>query len=468
LRKFIEKLILYPALFFTAGCASIDVPKKPTLPQLISDENVVPAQFFNPSGDALPLTSTWWDSFGDPILSRLIETALVTNRELDVAEANIKIVTETLERQRLETSYNTQSGANINIGRNAAPNRNVTATVGGLIGASWEYDAFGRIDAAIRAAELSVEAAKQARQDIAVIVSSETALAYTDLRGAQKRLAVASENAETQSKSLELLQSLFENGRATELDLARAQAQYRTTLADLPRFQAIIESAISRLAVLTGASASNPDSMLLSLGNNNADIPTTQSFVSVGTPEDLIRRRPDIRSAEIEISRLLALSDIERARLFPTISFGADVSALFGSGNRLDQLSSFGFGLGPAINWEGPDLRRVRADIDIADAQTNRAFRVYEQTVIQALSDVEIALSNRVNEQRRQLDLSLAANAAETALNIATLRFEEGLDDFLDVLDAQRTLLAAQDRVAENQLQSTRLTILVYRELGGI
>jgi len=236
----------------------------------------------------------------------------------------------------------------------------------------------------------------------------------------------------------------------------------------LPRFQAIIDNAISRLAVLTGTSAASPDDKLISMATNTADIPTLQSSFDIGSPNDLIRRRPDIRAAEIDIAQRLSLSDVERARLFPVITFGADISALFGASNRLDQLSSFGFGLGPAIRWEGPDLRRVRADIDIADAQTERAYKVYEQVVTQALSDVEIALSSRRNELRRQQDLILAADAASTALEIATLRFEEGLDDFLDVLDAQRTLLTAQDRLAENQLQTTRLTVLSYRELGGL
>jgi len=297
----------------------------------------------------------------DSTLTRLIEQTLLANRELEVAEANVKIASTSLARQTLETSYSTQSGSNINIGRNPAPNRNVVASLGGSLGASWEYDAFGRIAAAIKAAE-----------------------------------------------------------------------------------------------------------PLLSIASSSSDIPTLQAPFAIGSPEELIRRRPDIRAAETDIARRLALSDVERSRLFPTLTFSTDISALFGAANRIDQLSSFGFGLGPAISWEGPDLRRVRADIDIADSQTQRAYKVYEQVVTQALSDVEVALASRQNEQRRREDLSLAADAAKTALDIATLRFEEGLDDFLDVLDAQRTLLTAQDRLAENQLQTTRLTVLAYRELGGL
>ena len=118
--------------------------------------------------------------------------------------------------------------------------------------------------------------------------------------------------------------------------------------------------------------------------------------------------------------------------------------------------------------WEGPDLRRVRADIALSDAQTKQAYAVYEQTVLQALSDVETALSNAKNEVQRRDDLIKAAEASRTALELAQLRFDEGLDDFLDVLEAQRTLLENEDRLAQSRLETTRLAILTYRELGGV
>ena len=413
------------------------------------------------------MASEWWSGFNDPILTQLVETSLVQNRDLDVAQSNVRIAKASLARQQLESSYNTGSNIGINIGRPSAPNRDILATASGGLGASWEYDAFDRIASTIKAAELNVEATEQAKRDVAVIVSSETALAFIDLRGAQKRLQVARDNADTQAQSLELLNELLDNGRATALDVNRADAQYRTTLAQLPSFQAVIDGSLSRLAVLTGGSASQPDAFVTELRETARPIPSLDSAIALGSPADLIRRRPDIRAAEAEIARRLALGDVDRARLFPTITLGADLSVLFGGGNRLDQLSSFGFGIGPAISWEGPDLRRVRADIDIADAQTERAYAVYEQTVLQALSDVEIALANLVNERQRRSDLERAVVSARDALELARLRFDEGVDDFLDVLDAQRTLLDAEDRLAQNELQTTRLAILTYRELGG-
>jgi len=451
-----------------SGCATIDVPVQPIRPATTLTPETAPATFFNSDAETLPLSFEWWQSFEDPTLNQLIAQALTTNRQLSVADANIKIAKASLSRQTLQKTYNIDSNINSNIGRAARANEDITGTLSGRLSANWEFDAFGRIATAIKATELNLEAVEQARRDVAVIVASETALAYNDLRGAQQRLTVAQKNARIQAQSLELVQALLENGRATELDFSRAEAQYRTTLANQPTLQAIIDGAISRLAVLTGHSASEPENALLNLKTGQTSIPMVRQDIALGSPQDLIRRRPDIRAAEIEITRRLALSEVDRARLFPTITFNADLFTLFGFGNRFDQQSGLGFGIGPAINWAGPDLRRVRADIDISDAETLRAYQQYEQTVLQALADVETALSNSRNEKLRQRDLVLAANAAERARELAQLRFEEGLDDFLDVLDAQRTILEAEDRLAQNQLQTTRLAILTYRELGGI
>ncbi|MGB3624296.1 MAG: TolC family protein, partial [Henriciella sp.] len=354
------------------------------------------------------------------------------------------------------------------IGRAAREGADVTLAGDANLGASWELDAFGRIAAQIEAAEFDVEAARQARRDVAVIIASQTALNYVELRGAQRRLEVARSNADTQAEGLELLQTLLENGRATQLDLDRAEAQYRTTLAQLPVFEAIIQSSRSALAALIGQPAPAPDPALLALAVEAGDIPEHEGAILTGRVEDFIRRRPDIRQAEALIASQLALGEAARADLFPTISFNANLFALFDDTTNFDDFSSFGFGIGPSISWAGPDLRRVRASIDIADAQSVAAMARYEETVINALSEVEAALSDYASELRRRDDLQKAVVSARRALELARLRFEEGLDDYLDVLDAQRTLLDAEDRLAESRLQASRRAIAAYRALGGV
>lgn len=448
------------AAIVLAGCAAAP-------PNLSMPDVPVQGAYLNEAAGA-NLDVDWWKRFEDPTLTALIEQSLSANRSLEQAAANVRVAEALASGARLDRSYAASSSLDGEIGRTARPDQDVEVSVQGGLAASWEFDAFGRIEAQIAAAEFDVEAARQARRDLAVIVASETALNYMRLRGAQRRLAVARQNAETQAEGLHLLQTLFENGRATRLDLERAEAQYRTTLASVPRFEATVHSSRNALAALTGQAANAPSGILGDLVASVGDIPEHRGAIMAGSVEDLVRRRPDIRAAEAAIARQLALGDAARADLFPTITINANVLALFDDTNNIGDVDSFGFGIGPSIRWAGPDLRRVRANIDVSDARTEAVIAQYEQTVLNALSEVETALSDYANELKRRDDLQSAAASARRALDLARLRFEEGLDDYLDVLDAQRTLLTAEDQLAESRLQSSSLAVGAYRALGGI
>ncbi|RKQ69116.1 multidrug efflux system outer membrane protein [Litorimonas taeanensis] len=446
-----------------SACATPSVPPKPEFTSQIVTQNT----FANAVQEGEQSVPDWWSSFDDPILESLVDTALRNNRNIDVAAANLRAADALVRAARLGKSYSTSTSVGADLGRSTGANNDVELNLSGGIAGSWEYDAFDRIESQIKAAEYNRESVLQAQRDIAVLVAAQTAQAYVDLRGAQQRLAVAQQNAELQAEALSLIQELVDNGRSSDLDLHRSETLYRTTLASLPLFQATIQVSIAQLAALTGVAANEASSALPEL-TSVGQIPSLLSEVATGSPQDLINRRPDIRQAEAEISRRLALSDVERARLFPRIVFNTDISALFNGANRLDQLSSIGFGLGPTISWEGPDLRAVRADIDISDAQTEAAISQYEQTLLTALSDVEMALARYGREMERREDLEKASHAAKNALELARLRFDEGYDDFLDVLDAQRTLLDAEDDRVQNEVLVTTYAISAYRALGGM
>jgi multidrug efflux system outer membrane protein len=455
----------FPFMFIAAafgivsGCVSV--------PERVQVNSETPSGNFSMAGETA-FNNTWWNQFDDPILTDLIVKALDANKSLEVASANVRIAENLAARQQLERSYSTGASAQAELGRAPRPGQDVGFSLSSGIGASWEIDLFDRIGAQIAATEFDIEAAQQARRDIGVVVAGNTALNYIQLRGAQRRLEVARQNAETQAQGLDLLNTLLENGRATRLDVERARALYRTTLASLPRFEASARTAMNALAALTGQAANNPDAMLIGLVEEAGDIPEHRGLIAAGTLEDMIRRRPDIRRAEALIGRQLALSEATRADLFPTVSLNLDLSSIFDDTNDVGDLTSLGFGFGPSIQWAGPDLRRVRADIDISDARAEAEIAAYEDTVITALSEVEIALTNYTQELARRADLQQAAASAKRALELASLRFEEGQDDFLDVLEAQRTVLDAEDRLAESRLQASVQAIAAYRALGGV
>ncbi|MEL6414628.1 MAG: TolC family protein, partial [Pseudomonadota bacterium] len=446
-----------------ASCAT--VPPAPEAPGAPNTSESFAAAISTLVSQA-PVEAEWWAGFSDPLLTELVNDALAENKSLAIAEANVSAARAILARQSLGRTFSTSAATSAELGRAAREGADTEISANGQLGASWEYDAFGRIESQIESAAFRVEQLDELRRDAAVTVAANTALAYVDYRGNQVRLAVAQRNADLQGESVELLRVLFENGRATRLDVERAESQYRTTLASLPLLEINIRTAATQIAVLTGRTDLRINESALDPANETATIPVPPEMLTVGRPEDLIRRRPDVRAAEADIARLLALGDVERANLFPTLTFNANLLALFTEDSTVD--NSFGFGIGPAIRWDGPDLRRVRADIEIADAQTRVAFATYENTVIQALGEVEIALISYAQERARRVDLEAAAASAERALELARLRFDEGLDDFLDVIDAQRTLLDAQDRLEISRLATTRQAIAAYRALGGI
>lgn len=450
------------AALLAAGCAS--VPDQPAA--------AVPALETGPSFSALPEgeapDAAWWNGFDDPELKRLVEASLKASPVLRGADYSVAEAEALLRLALLGRSPSLTSSASATASRPTGGNDDFSADADFGLAAGWELDAFGRLGAAIEAARYDETAARELRRDLAVSIASETALAYIDLRSAEARLAVAEENASTQQESLDLVRTLFENGRANELDLSRSETQFRTTLASIPVFRASITAANSRLAALTGEAASSPVFTNSINAARVARVPRLNAALGAGSPEDMLRRRPDVRLAEARIGSALALGDAARANLFPRITLNANLFGLISDSGVAFNEDSIGLSFGPAISWAGPDLRRVYAQIDVNDARTLGTVADYEATVVDALAEAQTALSDYVTERQRRADLESALASARRAFELARLRFEEGLDSSLDVLDAQRTLLDAEDRLAVNEAEISRRAVRAYRSLGGI
>ncbi|ABI78123.1 RND efflux system, outer membrane lipoprotein, NodT family [Hyphomonas neptunium ATCC 15444] len=445
-----------------AGCAS--VPDRP-----VAEAAPAVGDAFRAGASSDPVSSEWWAGFSDPVLASLVNTTLQASPALRGADFSVAEAEAALRLALLGASPTASTRAGITAGRptgTSADRLNVSAT--GTLAASWEFDAFGRIAALVEAARYDAATARELRRDIAVTLASETALAYINLRGAEARLEVGRRNAQTQVEGLELVRTLFDNGRATQLDIEQAETLYRTTLASLPVYEADREAAISRLAALTAAPASSADALLQQLTASPGLIPALEAPMTAGTPEDLLRRRPDIRAAEAQVGAALALGEVARADLFPRITLNANLLGLVRNTGVAVSDESLGFDFGPAITWAGPDLRGVYANIDATDARTGQIIANYQSTVLDALADAETALTDLASENRRTADLEAALASARRALDLARLRYREGLDSYLNVLDAQRSLLDAEDRLAVNRAETARRAVRAYRSLGGI
>jgi multidrug efflux system outer membrane protein len=274
---------------------------------------------------------------------------------------------------------------------------------------------------------------------------------------------VARRNAENQRETLALTIAVLEGGRGTELDTSRAEAQLTSTLAGIPPLETAVKRASYRLGVLIGQQPTALEPEL----SEPLPLPTLPTLVALGRPEDLLRRRPDIRVTERNLAAATANVGVATADLFPRVTLAGSVALQATSLSGLGGSGSDAFAVGPGIFWAAFDLGRVRARIRAADARTEAALAQYERRVLLALEETENALVDFSRQQARRDSLRASAQASEKAQNLARLRYQFGVADFLTVLDAERTLLEAQDRLADSETLTATALIAVYKALGG-
>ncbi len=422
-------------------------------------------EFVNKEVDLL-----WWRQFRDPTLDRLIDETLRANWDLKGAEANLREARALYLQSGLDlfptvvgrATYNEQkrSVAALN-NRNFVPRELKLYSTG--FDAFWEIDFFGRVRRNVESSEAEVEVQEAGYRDLMVSLIAEVARNYFALRGLQNQLAVSQKNAENQAETLKITEIRLQAGRGTELDTSRAKAQLDSTKALLPRLRAAIHQAIHRLGVLTG----KPPGTYLAEFLKPAPLADVPAVVRIGSPAELLRRRPDIRVAERELASATAQIGVATADLFPRVTFvgtialeGRTLSAVGGGG-------SDAYSAGPRITWAAFDLGRVYARIKAADASAEASLARYQQTVLNALEETENALVG-YNEQRAERDLlAQAAEASQRASELAHLRFRDGASDFLTVLDAELRLLQDQERLALSQTQTATALVALYKALGG-
>ena len=329
--------------------------------------------------------------------------------------------------------------------------------------ATWELDFFGRVRRSIQADTAEVAATLATRQDVLVTLISEVARNYFELRGAQNQLTVARGNADNQRESLDLAVAKLQAGRATELDTARARAQLDSTLAFIPPLEAAVKHAIHRLSVLTGQQPTALDSELAP----PAPIPALPPLVNIGNPADLLRRRPDIRSAESSLAAATARIGVATSDLFPRVTFNGNMGVQASQFSGLVKSGADTYSFGPSITWAALDLGHVLARIKATNARADAQLAGYERTVLNALEETENALVDFGHEQVRRDSLRQAERSATQAMTLARQRYDGGVSDFLPVLDAQRTQLSIQAQLAHSETVTATSLVAIYKALGG-
>ena len=430
-----------------------------------------PAQESPASGDIYshaPTQTEFWKQFDDPVLNSMVSDALTANYDLRIALGRLVQA----RAQRNESLFDLAPTVTASGGYTKQRTAGVENPFGGPyttklynanFDATWELDFFGGVRRGIQARNAELQGEVANLQDAQVSVIAEVARNYFELRGQQTQLAVARANVKNQRQVLALAQAELQAGSGTDLDVARAQSQLSTTLSTIGPLEAAVSSSIHRLGVLTGR---DPDALTGVLSAPH-DLPPLPAIVPVGTPEDLLRRRADIRAAERNLAASTALVGVAVSNLFPKVTFTGSFGYAAAEPAALGSSASRDYIIGPGITWAAFDLGRVRAQIAGARAGAVIALDQYHQTVLTALEETEDALVTHARDRDQLRHAQDAARASATAAKLAEIRYKGGMVDFLSVLDAERTELQTEDALAQSRTDAATSLIAVYKALGG-
>ncbi|MGQ0656867.1 MAG: efflux transporter outer membrane subunit [Chromatiales bacterium] len=419
--------------------------------------------------DAEPVTE-FWRGFNDPQLTHLVENALAANHDLRASLARLNEARALAGLARFDRYPTVTAGAAFTESRlseDEAPGLPREERDAGLfapgIDAFWELDFFGRVRRSIEASEAEVEASAADLRALQVSIAAEVARSYFELRGRQEQLRVAQLNAQNQRETLRLTEARLDAGEGTDFDVARARGQLESTLSQIPVLEAAIATTIHRLAVLNGQQPAARKAELEAV----APLPPLPAAVAVGAPPQLLRRRPDIQAAERRLAAATARIGVATADLFPRVTFNGSLGLSSASLGDLFGRDAQSYSFGPSVSWAFLNLGRVRAQIAATDAAAEGNLALYEGTVLRALEEAENALVDYAKAGREQRHLSDSATARSDAAGLARVRFEGGMADFLQVLDAERSLLEAEDSLARSHTRTATALVAVYKALAG-
>jgi multidrug efflux system outer membrane protein len=328
--------------------------------------------------------------------------------------------------------------------------------------ASWELDLFGGIRRSVEAARADAAAGQASLQDAQVTLFAEVARNYFDLRGTQLRIDVAKRDIANQQDSLKVIAARVEVGTGAEQDLASAKARLAAVEAQLPVLETQASADQFRLAVLLGE---RPGELDIDL--SPASFKPIDTTLAIGGADEVLQRRPDIRVAERELAAANARIGVAKADYFPHISLGGFIGFLAGRSNDFGGADSRAWSIAPSISWSGLNVQRVRSGVKGAEARAEEARANYERTVLTALEDVDNSLV-AFNRQRERVEkLVVQASESRRAAELAKLRYDAGRTDYLELLDAERTQLAAEDQLAEAEAGINLRAVQLYKALGG-
>lgn len=441
---------------------------------------------------AEPVDPDWWTLFHDPMLTGLERRVAAEN--LDVRIAGVRLAESRAQLGVARAALFPTLAGNASYVRQQASNNGIFAVIpsaagasgasgaagtstGGVKGhglqpfdlfqggfdASWEVDLWGGVRRSVESASASTEAADEARRSALLSSLAEVARDYIQLRGVQTQLQIARDNVRTARQSLNLTQERAAGGVTTDLDVANASAQLNTTLAQIPTLEQQEAQQINALSLLLG----QPPNALRADLQTAAPVPPVPPRVPVGLPSELARRRPDVRQAEAQLHAATADIGVAQANFYPSLNLTGSLGLQSLQFGKLFDLNAKQYAIGPGLTIPIFQGGQLRSTLQLRGAQQQEAAVNFQKTVLQAWHDVDNALTAYKAEQTRRDALVLAVSDNQHALALAQSRYQEGVADFLTVLVAESSLLAAQLQLADSTTTVSSNLVALYKALGG-
>jgi len=408
-------------------------------------------------------TSEWWRRFNDPVLDRLVAEALRANPNVRTAglrimeaRAQLGIAGSTLYPQVKQAT-----GDVLWAGEHKEHSDTSAVSFSAGLRASWELDFWGKFQRGIEAADAGYWASIALYDDVQVLMASQVASLYISIRTVKVRLRIAAENAALQKRNLDISERLFKSGHDSELDVQQAKSQYLATLATIPALEIVVRQAQNALSTLLA----RPPGPLPEMVEAKDTIPQADLEVIVDMPADLLRRRPDVRAAEMQLAAQSALIGVSTADLYPSISLLGSIGL---SATSLSSASrSLTWGIGPSLVWNVFDRGLLTNAVLVQDARFQQLYEQYQDAVLRAAREVDDAAVSFAKTREQIVLLDESVKAAQRSLDIATLQYREGLTDFQRVLDSQRSLFLQQDTLVTAQGGVMQNVVAIYKAMGG-
>ncbi len=471
------------AALLTSGCYSAGpdfAPPDPLLPRTSffgdaepqgPEERAAAAQSAQTGKAATD--AAWWRRFRDPTLTSL--AGRVAGANLDVQAATVRL--EESRAQRGVAAAAALPGINGNASyQRALYSKNGLLSLAGpnLIippvsvwqtgfDASWELDLWGHVRRQVEAADAQIETAEYQRRDLLVAALAELARDYVALRGAQTQIAIVNANLKSAGAILELTRTRAARGLTSGLDVENAAALVESIRAQLPALQNEVDVDINAIGLILDE---QPGALRSELARFEAR-PAAPPRAPLGVPSDLARRRPDIRAAEAQLHAATANIGVAVADFYPSVRLSGNLELNALSLNKLFKGSSLQYMAGPAVELPIFEGGRLTSTLNLRNAQQEEAAIAYHKTVLQAWHEVVNAVNAFASEQLRRDSLKAEVDHSREALSLSRVRYANGVTDFITVLDAQRTLLQAQQQLARSTTSVSTNLIQLYKALGG-